>query len=212
MLYLKSFTFNPFEENTYVLYDENSEAFIFDPGNYTSTEGEALKTFIAEKGLYPKRLLLTHAHIDHVLGCRFVFDNYGLLPEVHKSDLPVLQRMSESAMRFGMSCEAAPLPEKYIEDGEVIMLGSYALECIFVPGHSPGSIAFYNRTNKFVIGGDVLFNGSIGRTDLPGGDHATLISSIKNRLFALNDDVKVFCGHGPSTTVGHERQTNPFVR
>lgn len=210
MLYLKSFTFNPFQENTYLLYDQNNEAFIFDPGNHSSSEGEELKAFISEKGLKLNRLLLTHAHIDHILGCRFVFDNYGLLPEIHKNDLPVLQRMPESAARFGLNCDPSPIPEKFIEDGDVIKLGDYELDCIFVPGHSPGSIAFYNRANKFLIGGDVLFNGSIGRTDLPGGDHETLLNSIRNRLFVLDGDVKVFCGHGPSTTIGHERDTNPF--
>jgi hydroxyacylglutathione hydrolase len=211
MLYLKSFCFNPFQENTYVVYNSDSSAFIIDPGNSNASENEELKNFITEKSLKPERLLLTHAHIDHVLGNRFIFDTYGLLPEVHKADLFFIDRMEQSAAMYGVSCDPSPVPEKFISEGDVIMLGTYRFRCIHTPGHSPGSISFYNSENKILLGGDVLFNGSIGRSDLPMGDHDTLISSIKKKLLVLGDDVKVYSGHGPVTTIGAEKRMNPFL-
>jgi glyoxylase-like metal-dependent hydrolase (beta-lactamase superfamily II) len=210
MLYLKSFCFNPFQENTYVVYDDKGEAFIIDPGNYTSSENEELKNFISSKNLKPSRLLLTHAHIDHILGARFVYDTYRLLPEVNRNDLPFIDRMVESGKTYGIPCEACPQPEKYINDGDKIMLGEYQLDCIFTPGHSPGSISFYNAQNKILISGDVLFYGSIGRTDLPMGNHEALLNSIRQKLFTLPPEVKVYSGHGPATSIGFEKENNPF--
>lgn len=211
MLYLKAFTFNPFQENTYIIYDDALTAFIIDPGNSSASEDEEIRKFITEKKLKLKRLLLTHGHIDHILGNKFVFDTYGLLPEVHADDVFFIERMKQTAAMYGLNCEQSPMPEKLIKEGDVISLGNYDFECIYTPGHSPGSISFYNKENKLLIGGDVLFRGSIGRADLPKGDYEMLISSIKQKLLALNDDVKVYCGHGPSTTIGQERQSNPFL-
>lgn len=211
MLYLKAFTFNPFQQNTYLLYDEENTAYLIDAGNYSTSEHEELKAFIADKKLNLKRFLLTHAHIDHILGARFIFDTYGLLPEVHESELFFIDRMQQSAAMYGIPCEQAPRPEKFIKDGDVIRLGKYKFDCILARGHSPGSICFYNAENKLLIGGDVLFRGSIGRSDLPLGDHETLIRSIRERLFALDDEVKAYCGHGPATTIGYERLNNPFL-
>lgn len=211
MLHLKSFCFNPFQENTYVLYDDESQAFIIDPGNSNTSENEEIKKFLTEKNLKPIRLLLTHAHLDHILGNRFIFDTYGLLPELHVADLPILSRLPDTAAMYGVPAEPSPIPDKLIAEGDQMTLGKYVFECIHAPGHSPGSICFYNAENKIMIAGDVLFSGSIGRTDLPMGDHATLISSIKEKLFLLPDDVKVFPGHGPSTSIGQERRTNPFL-
>lgn len=211
MLYLKSFTFGPFQENTYLLYDETGEAFIIDPGNSNTQENTQLSRFITENNLELKRLLLTHAHIDHIMGNRYIFDTYGLLPEVHRNDLFFIDRMPQSAAMYGLTCDPSPAPGKFISEGDTIHLGKYTLSCIFTPGHSPGSISFYNPENKLLIGGDVLFNGSIGRTDLPMGNHETLISSIKEKLLVLSDDVKVYSGHGPVTTIGRERNTNPFL-
>jgi glyoxylase-like metal-dependent hydrolase (beta-lactamase superfamily II) len=210
MLYLKSFSFNPFQENTYVVYDDNGEAFIIDPGNYSSTENEELKNFISSKNLRPTRLLLTHAHIDHILGARFIYDTYKLLPEVNKNDLYFIENMERSGKTYGIPCEACPQPEKYINHGDKIMLGEYQFDCIFTPGHSPGSISFYNAQNKILISGDVLFHGSIGRTDLPLGNHETLLSSIREKLFILPPEVKVYSGHGPVTSIGFEKENNPF--
>jgi len=211
MLHLKSFTFNPFQENTYIVYDENNEAFIIDPGNSNHSENEELKHFISEKNLKPTRLLLTHAHVDHIMGARFIFDTYGLLPEVHEADLFFVDRMQQSAAMYGVNCEQAPTPLKFIKEGDAITLGNYVFDCLFTPGHSPGSITFHNKANKLVIAGDVLFRGSIGRSDLPMGDHETLLQSIRDKLLVMEDDTKVYSGHGPMTTIGVEKRSNPFL-
>jgi glyoxylase-like metal-dependent hydrolase (beta-lactamase superfamily II) len=211
MLYLKSFCFNPFQQNTYLLYDNERTAFIIDPGNYTSSENTLLKNFIEEKQLKLTRLLLTHAHIDHILGNKFIFENYGLLPEAHEEEVFFIDRLTQTGAMYGVPCEPSPFPEKFVVPGDKISLGAYEFETIFTPGHSPGSISYYNKENKILISGDVLFQNSIGRTDLPKGDHQTLINSIKEKLFCLPDDVKVFSGHGLSTTIGHERENNPFL-
>ena len=211
MLYLKSFTFNPFQQNTYLVFDDSGSAFIIDPGNYGHTEDQQLKNFIEEKKLTLKRLLLTHGHIDHVLGNKFIFDTYGLLPEVHKDDLFFLERMAQSAAMYGLTCDPSPMPQLFLSEGDQIRLGNYVFNCIYTPGHSPGSISFYNKENKILIGGDVLFKGSVGRSDLPGGDHETLIRSIKEKLFVLGDDIKVHSGHGDPTLTGKEKASNPFL-
>ncbi|MBA3679876.1 MAG: MBL fold metallo-hydrolase [Bacteroidetes bacterium] len=211
MLYLKSFIFNPFQQNTYLLYDDKGAAFIVDPGNSSSSENTTLKNFIEEKKLNLTRLLLTHAHIDHILGNKFIFDTYGLLPESHKEEVFFIERLPQTANMYGVPFEESPFPEKYIEPGDKIVLGQYEFETLFTPGHSPGSISFYNKENKLLISGDVLFQRSIGRTDLPKGNHETLLRSIREKLFVLPDDVKVYSGHGPATTIGYEKLNNPFL-
>jgi hydroxyacylglutathione hydrolase len=211
MIRLKSFVFGPFQENTYVLWDETKEAVVIDPGNTSSTEHSELKNFILENNLQLKHLWLTHAHIDHINGNRFVFDTWGLLPQVHKNDLPYIKNHKEVAMMYGLPCEESPLPEVFLKEGDAAQFGNSKLEMIFTPGHSPGSITFYCKEQQFIIAGDVLFYGSIGRTDLPGGDHETLINSIKQNLFPLGDDVKVYNGHGQPTTIGFEKENNPFL-
>lgn len=211
MLNLKSFSFGPFQENTYVLWDETGEAIIIDPGNTSTTEHQRVKSFLSDKNLKLGRLLLTHGHIDHIAGNRFIFDTYNLLPEVNKNDLSLIEKHSAIATMYGLPCEESPLPEKYLNEGDIVKFGKTELEMIFTPGHSPGSITFYNKENKFIICGDVLFYGSIGRTDLPGGNYETLIDSIKDKLFPLGDGIKVYNGHGPATTIGFERENNPFL-
>ena len=210
MLYLKTFTFNAFQENTYLVYDDKGEAIIFDPGNSNNTENSLVKNFIEEKKLCLSRLILTHAHLDHVLGNRFISDNYGLLPEVNENDLFLIEGMMQTANLYGVPAEESPMPEKFIHEGDKIKLGEYTFDCLHTPGHSPGSICFYNAQNKFAIVGDVLFYGSIGRTDLPRGNHEDLLNSIREKLFILPDDVKIYSGHGPSTTIGFEKNNNPF--
>jgi len=211
MLYLKSFCFNPFQENTYVLFDDEKNCFIIDPGNHSDEENKMLTGFLQSKNLRPQRLLLTHGHIDHILGNRFVFDTFKLLPEVHREDLFFIERMPQSASLYGLKSEVSPLPENFIEAGKNISLGKYKIDVLHVPGHSPGSVAFFNRENKILISGDVLFYQSIGRSDLPMGNHDQLINSITTTLFPLGDDVKVFSGHGPSTSIGFEKENNPFI-
>jgi hydroxyacylglutathione hydrolase len=211
MLTIKSFTFGPFQENTYILHDASNECVIIDPGCYDSSEQQTLKKYILEKNLHPVLLLNTHCHIDHITGNRFVFDTYKLSPHIHKNDLPVLQSQERVCATYGLNYDPSPQPGKFIEEGDVISFGQTKLKVLFTPGHAPGHVVFYNEENKFVINGDVLFSGSIGRTDLPLGDFDTLERSIKTKLYTLPDETIVYCGHGPSTTIGKEKKTNPFV-
>ncbi len=206
------FTFNPFQENTYILYDDTKECILFDPGCYENSEKLELDNFITANALKPVRLVNTHCHIDHVFGNKFVSERYGLQLEIHKGELPVLQACSQVSGFYGIPYpEESPMPGKYIEEGDVITFGNTKLETLFTPGHSPASLSFFCREKKILIAGDVLFRESIGRTDLPGGDHTTLIKSIKEKLFPLGGDVKVYPGHGPETTIGWEKVRNPFL-
>lgn len=213
MAQVLKFTFNPFQENTYIVYDESNECVIFDPGCYTEEEKQSLVKEIERKGLRPVRLINTHCHIDHVFGNQFVAGHYGLGLEIHRGELPVLKAAPQSALFFGLSNTGplSPEPEKFIEEGDAITFGETELEAILTPGHSPASLSFFCRADRFLIAGDVLFYGSIGRTDLPGGDFRTLINSITQKLFPLGDDVMVYSGHGPDTNIGFERQHNPFL-
>jgi hydroxyacylglutathione hydrolase len=211
MLSVDSFTFNPFQENTYILSDASKQCIIMDPGCYTEAEKNELRNFISASGLIPVRLINTHAHIDHILGNKFVAETYGLKLEMHALELPVLHALSTYAARWGIDPEPSPEPEILLEEGNTISFGTSSLEVLFTPGHSSGSISFYSKGSSLVIAGDVLFRTSIGRTDLPGGDYDTLIKSIREKLFTLPDDTKVYPGHGPSTTIGFEKKNNPFL-
>lgn len=205
------FTFNPFQENTWVL-DNGTEAIVVDPGCSDRDEEERLRHWLKENGLVPRQLVLTHAHIDHVLGCGWMLETYGLLPVMHRADLPLLHMAERQGEMFGVRCPAPPEPQEFIGEGDKVRLGTHELEVLFVPGHAPGHIALWSREDRFVISGDVLFQRSIGRTDLPGGDMGTLLTSIRMKLFPLGDDVVVHCGHGPDTTIGEEKRLNPFLR
>lgn len=211
-MYLHSFSFNPFQENTYVVWDSTLKCAIIDPGCYEGWEKDELANFIQQMGLTPVRLLNTHCHVDHVLGNRFVAERYNLGLEMHKDDLPVLQAVPNYARTFGFETGEMIVPSSYLKEGDTIVVGELRLSVLLVPGHSPGSICFYHQETAQVIAGDALFRGSIGRTDLPGGNHAQLISSIKSKLLSLPDEVKVFAGHGPTTTIGYERKHNPFLQ
>jgi glyoxylase-like metal-dependent hydrolase (beta-lactamase superfamily II) len=212
MLTVKTFTFNPVQENTYVLYNEKKECCIIDPGCYFSEERDRLKTDIEKTGLKPVLLLNTHCHLDHIFGNKFVHETWGLDLHIHEKEKIVLANGPASGLRFQLPFENYEGPLIYIKEGENIKLGDDELEVFFTPGHSPGSVSFYHEAGGFVIGGDVLFNGSIGRTDLPGGDYDTLVNSIQTKFFTLPDDTKVYSGHGPVTTVGFEKMNNPFVK
>ena len=209
---IKKFTFNPYQENTYVLYDESGACVIIDPGMYTGAEQNELVAFIKANNLKPERLLNTHCHIDHVLGNKFVFDNWGLKPEFNKGELYILQAVAGYAPQMGMQYELSPEPEHFLPETGTIEFGNSSLKLIFAPGHSPAHLCFYAEKENFLIGGDVLFYRSIGRTDLPGGNHQQLIDSIKNNLYLLPDDCEVFPGHGQSTTIAFEKMNNPFLR
>ena len=208
-------TFNPFQENTYIVYDDSKECVIFDPGCYTSQEQQQLVEVLEQHELKPVRLINTHCHLDHIFGNKFVAETYQLPLEIHKGELPVLEAAPQSAMMFGISFpggQLSPTPGKFLEAGETVQFGQTSLDILFTPGHSPASISFYCAAARFLIAGDVLFYESIGRTDLPGGDFDTLIQSITQQLFPLGDDVVVYAGHGPETSIGYERRHNPFVR
>jgi hydroxyacylglutathione hydrolase len=211
MIQITSFAFNPFQENTYVLHDETKECIIIDPGCYAPLEQAELSTFIENENLKPVRLILTHCHIDHILGCKYISNRYNLVSEINKIEMPVFDSAERAAAIFGIRLEKPPAPGKFIDENDLIKFGNSSLAILFTPGHSPGSLCFYNNEQKFVIGGDVLFRGSIGRTDLPGGNFDTLISSIKDKLFPLGDDFMVYPGHGPETTIGFEKTNNPFL-
>lgn len=211
MIHIHTFTFGPFQENTYILYNEAKEAVIIDPGNMSASEDLEVKTFISNNGLSLKRLLLTHAHVDHISGNRFIFDTYGLLPELHREDIPLLERHKLVADMYGLPCQESPMAKHFLNEGDIIQLGTDVLDIYFTPGHAPGHVVFHCKAQDFLIAGDVLFRGSIGRTDLPGGDFDTLIRSIKQKLFPLADNTTVYSGHGPSTTIGFEKKNNPFL-
>jgi glyoxylase-like metal-dependent hydrolase (beta-lactamase superfamily II) len=211
MMTIKVMPFNPFQENTYIVYDETGECIIIDPGCQMSGEKRLLADFIRKSELKPVRLINTHCHLDHVFGNAFVVENFGIPLSIHRGELPVLQSAVVVGAQYGVPCEPSPEPDSYIEDGDEIHFGNSTLRAILTPGHSPASLSFFSEKERFVIAGDVLFLNSIGRTDLPGGDYKTLISSIMNRLMPLGDDVVVYNGHGPSTTIGRERLSNPFL-
>lgn len=207
-------TFNPFQENTYIVYDETGECIIFDPGCYSAEERAAFKATIKKQELTPVRLINTHCHIDHVFGNQFVMDTYGLELEMHEGEVPVLKAAPQSASMFGLPLPSGNFtgtPGRFIHPGDTITFGNTALKALFTPGHSPASLSFFCESDRFLIAGDVLFMGSIGRTDLPGGDFDTLIRSIQTELFPLGDDVTVYPGHGPETNIGYEKQHNPFL-
>ncbi len=211
MITIQSFTFGPFQENTYILFDETKECIIIDPGCYDEAERAELAAFIESKKLKPVKLINTHCHLDHVFGNGFVADKYNLKLEINKQDLPVLDAYLTTCGLYGLNAEPSPAPSVFLDEGDIVRFGNAELEILFTPGHSPGSITFYNREQKFMIAGDVLFYGSIGRTDLPGGNYETLINNIKTKLFPLGDDYTVYSGHGPETNTGFERKNNPFL-
>lgn len=213
MIKIQSFTFNGFQENTYVLFDESKKCIIIDPGCYEQNEKLELERFIVDNELEPVKLINTHCHIDHVLGNRFVAEKWSLDLEMHELDLPTLHSVKDYCQLYGFhNYEESSEPSTFLKDGDKIHFGNSSLDVLFTPGHAPGHIVLYSNEQHFVIGGDVLFQMSIGRTDLPGGDYDTLINSIKDKLLPLDEQTKVYSGHGPSTTIGYEKTNNPFLK
>lgn len=210
MIEIKCFTFNPFMENTYVLYDETKEAIIIDPGCYEKEEQKQLSDFIDEHSLKVVKLLNTHGHIDHVFGNQWVKDLYNVKLYIHPKDEETLRSVKVYAPAYGFANYNESKPDAYLVEGEQVTFGDSILDILFAPGHAPGHIVFFNKDQNICIGGDVLFDGSIGRTDLPGGDHDTLIRSIHEKIFPLGDNMVVYSGHGGPTTVGKEKKSNPF--
>ena len=211
-LSIVKFTFNPFQENTVLVHDGDS-CVIIDPGCYEGHEEEELKTFIADNNLTPKALLLTHTHLDHIFGVDFVLKTYDIDCYMHEADLFTLETGQRSADMYGIpGFVQPPVPNKLLKGNESLKFGEIEFEVLFTPGHCVGHVVFYNRANNFVINGDVLFAGSFGRTDLPGGDAKTLKTSIIDTMFELPEETVVYCGHGPETTIGQEKQTNPIYQ
>jgi hydroxyacylglutathione hydrolase len=209
---IKAFTFNPIQENTYLVYDETNEAVVIDAGCVSDIEKRAIKNYIEENNLILKRVLNTHLHFDHQFGNKFLYTTYGVKPEAGKEDEYLLEDMIAHVRSFGLEIneEAQPLGG-YITDNQEIKFGNSSFIALHTPGHSPGSMSFYAEKEGVLFAGDVLFRGSIGRTDLPRGDYATLIQSITKKLLPLPDSTVVYCGHGPSTTIGFEKKNNPFL-
>lgn len=212
MIKIESFTFNAFQENTYIAIDTVSkECIIFDPGCSDVNENKRLLSYIEKEKLVPIRLINTHCHIDHVLGNHLISLKFNLPLEAHKGEVPVLKANEQVSRMYGISYTVSPDITVFIEPGDEVKLGDNSFEVRFTPGHSPASLCFVDHASRQIVAGDVLFHGSIGRTDLPGGSYKTLIESIHNELMTLPDDFRVYCGHGPSTTIGHERLSNPFL-
>jgi hydroxyacylglutathione hydrolase len=211
MLQIKSFVFSPIQENTYLLHNELKECIIIDPGCYFDDEKNKLQDFITKSGLKPTMLLNTHCHLDHVFGNKFVSETYGLTLHLHEKEKQVLSFAPASGLMYNMPFDNYTGEFILLKEGDKIVVGTDELEVIEAPGHSPGSICFYCKKQQFVIGGDVLFQRSIGRSDLPGGNHQTLLNSIRQKLFVLPDDTKVYSGHGDPTSIGEEKLYNPFL-
>lgn len=207
---VQAFTFNPFMENTYLAFDETKEAVLIDPGCYDSREQKELIDFVDENELKVKIILNTHGHIDHVLGNYFAKSYFKAPLWIGEKDLDTLRAVEVYAPNYGFQNYQSTQPDKLLKTTEQVTFGNSTLSLLFVPGHAPGHIAFYPEDKSFIIGGDVLFDGSIGRTDLPGGDFDTLISSIHNEFFTFSDETVIYPGHGGTTTIGKEKATNPF--
>lgn len=211
MITLQHFTFSPFAENTYVLYDETKEAVIIDPGCHTAQEQTQLQTFIERKQLQVVKLLNTHCHLDHVFGNQFIKETFGVKLYMHQKDLPTLKAAKIAAEMYGIRPFVESEADEFLEEGEQVSFGNSQMDILFVPGHAPGHIAFVVPEQKFVLSGDVLFRQSIGRTDFPGCSYEQLMDSIRSKILPLGDDFTVYSGHGPETTIGFEKQHNPFL-
>ena len=211
MLKIKSFTFNPYQENTYLIFDDSKEAVVIDPGNYEAYENELISKFIDENKLQLKKIILTHCHIDHCLGNKYLNEKYGAELLIPFDERDLYKNVENIATLFGFANYSHLDENEYLKEKDKIEFGDIKLDVLFLPGHSPGHLAFNYKKENICFSGDVLFYNSIGRTDLPGGDYDTLINSIKNKLFLLNPDTIIYSGHGPKTILKNEMKNNPFL-
>lgn len=211
MLKIMQFIFNPVQENTYVIFNEKGACAIIDPGCYFDYERKELTDFVDKNKLVPKCLLNTHCHLDHIFGNRYIAETYGLKVCMHPNEKKLFDFAPLSGEQWGLPFQNYEGELTYIREGEKVVIGEDVLDVLFTPGHSPGSITFYHAAGGFAVAGDVLFRSGIGRTDLPGGDFNTLVNSIRQQLFTLPDEVIVYPGHGPETTIGYEKKNNPFL-
>lgn len=208
---IKKFIVNPLQENSYLISDESNECILVDPGFYSQEEQENIKTYICSNNLKPVMIANTHCHFDHIMGVEFIRREYDIPFIAHTDDLFWIENAVEQGEMFGFEMNPVNLPDSCFNISEPLRFGNSEFEIIPLPGHSPGHVVFYSSDERILIAGDVLFYGSIGRTDLPGGDHRTLVSNIKNKLFTLPEGVKVYCGHGPETKLDFEKSSNPFL-
>ncbi|MGJ7025762.1 MBL fold metallo-hydrolase [Petrimonas sulfuriphila] len=210
---IKTFEFNPLGVNTYVLYDRTGECIVVDASCFFPDENKLLLNFILDNNLVVKHLVNTHLHFDHIFGVNFLASQFGLKLLVHRDDIVLLENLSQQLQMFGFNTNVDYRPEigGFLAENDVVSFGEQQLKVLHVPGHSPGSIVFYNEKEKLALVGDVLFNGSIGRTDLLEGSFEQLTEGIRTKLFTFSDDTEVYPGHGPKTTIGQERRYNPFV-
>jgi hydroxyacylglutathione hydrolase len=211
MIVIEKFIFNDFQVNTFILWDKTKDCLIVDPGCYTPEEKNDLVQYLNKNKLKPVKIINTHCHVDHILGNAFIFKTFNIPTAAHKDEQYLLERVVESGQMFGFMVERPPDINEYLEENSIVRFGKSKLNILHVPGHSRGSIALYSPDQKFIIAGDVLFYGGIGRTDLPGGNYNTLIGSIKTKILTLPGEVIIHPGHGPSTTVKAETDTNPFL-
>lgn len=214
MISIKDFQFNMLPVNTYVVWDETKEAVVIDPGCYYPEEGGILCSFIRSNGLKVKHLLNTHLHFDHIYGNPIIENEFGVLAEANEADMPWLTEIRQRLAAFGIHSKVTinPIqPENRLKDGDTIAFGNTVFNVLQIPGHSPGSVVFYSETDGVLFTGDVIFQGSIGRTDFPDGNHEDLISGIRNKLMTLPDSTVIYPGHGPSTSIGYERNNNPYI-
>ena len=210
---IKKFTFNIFQENTFIVWDKKNECIIIDPGCYENEEQHILEDFIKNNNLRPVKLINTHCHIDHILGNNFIIRKWGVDLYIHKKEIPIIKMSKETSKMYGLERYTYEDHNyKFIEEHDIVTFGNSSLDVIFTPGHSPGHISLYSKKEKFIISGDVLFQNSIGRTDLPGGDYHQLIKIIRSKLLTLDNETRVYCGHGESTTIKQEKDLNPFLK
>jgi hydroxyacylglutathione hydrolase len=212
MIKIQHFVFNPFQVNSFVLYDETNECVIIDAACYTEPEKRELAAFIDNHNLKPVHLLCTHGHLDHIFGNFYIHSKYKLQPQVHLADNHFLEILESYSANFGLKAEPSPAALHFIEDGEIIRFGNSELKAIHVPGHSPGGLAFHCEVQKLLFPGDIFFRESIGRSDLPGGNHNQLITGIKQKLLCLDESTRVFPGHNDETTIGYEKTENLFLK
>ena len=208
---IKKITFNSFQENTYII-SSNNDCMIIDPGCHNNTEKETLSNYIDKNNLNPTYLINTHCHLDHIFGNKFICEKYNLTATMHEKDMPLLENSERIAEHYGVNLDPPPKSVNFIKENDIIILGKTSWKIIFTPGHAPGHICLLNEQDKKLVAGDVLFYMSIGRTDLPLCNHHDLLKSIKDKLFTLDDEIEVLCGHGQNTTIGFEKENNPFLK
>ncbi len=211
MIKIEKFVVNPLGENSFIISDETGECIFVDPGYFYDEEHVEVKDYIKNNNLTPVKITNTHCHFDHIMGVEFVRYEFKIPFLAHADDVFWVEKAIDQGKMFGFEMEPVAPVDDFLVEHEFVEFGNTKLKIIHVPGHSPGHVVFYSEPDKKLIAGDVLFYGSIGRTDLPGGDYDTLILNIKNKLFDLPDDTIVYCGHGPETTIGFEKKTNPFL-